>query len=169
MKMRGTRVPFFIAWIMDAEIIRKAVEQIIEGTDMYLVHLSVSPRQRISVLLDTDAGISIDECGYVNRHLVEALGPAMDDYDVEVSSPGLTEPFRITRQFVKHVGDDLQVVCTDGTRHKGLLVSADDTEIVLRTTRMVRQPGERKKSAETVNETLTRADIKSAKLIIKFK
>lgn len=154
---------------MDVEIIKKAVEQIIEGTDMYLVHLAVSPRQRITILLDKDAGISIDECVYVNRHLVEALAPEIDDYNLEVSSPGLTEPFRITRQYVKHIGNDIQVVCTDGTRHKGLLVSADDTEIVLRSTRMVRQPGEKKKSAETVNETLARADIKSAKLIITFK
>lgn len=154
---------------MDAGIIQQTVEQIIEGTELYLVHLSVSPRKRITVLLDKDQGISIDECVYVNRRLVEALAPEIEDYDLEVSSPGLTEPLRITRQYVKHIGEELSVIRTDGEKIKGTLISADDTEIVLSVTRMVRQPGGKKKTAETASVTVPRGEIKSAKLIITFK
>ena len=119
--------------------------------------------------IDKDPAIGIDECVDVNRKLVSMLAPEIEDYDLEVSSPGLTEPFLITRQYIKHVGEEINVLRQDGTRCKGLLIEADDRHIVLRTVKTVKDPATKKKSEAAVDTDIPREDIKSAKLIITFK
>ena len=154
---------------MDVKTIQQAVEQIIAGTGIYLVRAAVLPKQRIAVQIDRDPAIGIDECVDVNRKLVSMLAPEIEDYDLEVSSPGLTEPFLITRQYIKHVGEEINVLRQDGTRCKGLLIEADDRHIILRTVKTVKDPATKKKSEAAVDTDIPREDIKSAKLIITFK
>ncbi len=71
------------------EAIIELVSQYIQGTDIFLVEASVKPGNVIRVHVDRPEGISIDECVKISRHMNEMLDRDVEDYDLQVSSPGL--------------------------------------------------------------------------------
>ena len=139
---------------MTAEEIKSLVENRIEGTGIFLVEVAVRPGNIVRVLLDRPGGISIDECVEISKYLHGELDRDVEDYSLEVSSPGLGTPFRVKQQYDNCVGRDLDILLTEGTRLTGRLVRVEETEIVL-----------------TVNEKERRVafdEIKSAKETISF-
>lgn len=78
---------------------------------------------KIKVLIDSDAGISIDECGVLSRHFSKMVDESLftDDYELEVSSPGIGSPLVLERQYIKNIGKHLKVTARDGTQIKGKL------------------------------------------------
>ena len=114
------------------ETIKALVEQYIQGTDIFLVEVSVKPGNVILIHVDRPDGISIDECVKISRHLNEMLDRDVEDYALEVSSPGLGAPFKVKQQFEKNIGRKIDVLMTDGMRIKGELRSVSDTAIILR-------------------------------------
>ncbi len=139
---------------MKAEEIRSLVENRIEGTGIFLVEVAVRPGNTVRVLLDRPGGISIDECVAISKNLHSELDRDVEDYSLEVSSPGVGTPFRVKQQYDNSVGRDLEIVMTDGNRLAGRLVRVEGSEIVL-----------------TVNEKERRVafdEIKSAKENISF-
>ena len=153
---------------MNANSVQQAVEQIIENSDLFIVQVAVSASGRIVVELDKDHGITIDECVEISRRLHEALSPEIDDYQLEVSSPGLTAPLRVYRQYLKHIGDEVEVVTTSGVRYKGTLQQVETGQITLKTLRKVKAEGQKKASLEVQEPVIPFSDIKSTKLIVNF-
>lgn len=106
---------------------------------LYIVDLQVAGRQggrlKVTVLLDSDTGITIDECADISRQ----LGNQMDElnffgeapFTLEVSSPGVDFPLTFPRQYVRNVGRQLIVTLADGNVRKGRLESVADDHIVL--------------------------------------
>jgi ribosome maturation factor RimP len=108
------------------EKIRRCIFQVLEssegskGEGVYLVRLQVkgaAKHRKIEVLLDSDAGIRIDQCSFLSRRIREQLEtdtsqPVLsgEDFDLVVSSPGLGEPILVPRQYLRHAGHLLQVV-----------------------------------------------------------
>jgi len=113
------------------EAIIELVEQHIQGTDIFLVDVAVKPGNVIRVHVDRPDGISIDECVVISRHVHEMLDRDVEDYSLQVSSPGLGTPFKVKQQYEKNAGHNLDVLLSDGTRFSGKLQSVSDTGIVL--------------------------------------
>jgi ribosome maturation factor RimP len=141
--------------MIEVEHIKALIEQHIEGTGAFLVDVTVKPGNTIRVHLDTPEGISIEECAKVSRFLNEALDRDVEDYSLEVSSPGLSRPFRVKQQYEKNVGHPLEVLSVDGIKVKGILESLSDNGIVLKVGGQQKEIG--------FNE------IKTAKTVIEFK
>ena len=118
--------------MITTESITKLIVQNIEGSDVFLVEVLVKPGNAIRVHVDSPEGISIDECVKISRFVNESLDRDVEDYSLEVSSPGLGGNFRVIQQYEKNVGRDLDVLYTDGIKVKGKLVSVSDSGIVLR-------------------------------------
>lgn len=117
--------------MITTELIKKLIEKYIEGSDIFLVEVSVKQGNVIRVHVDTPEGISIDECVKISRYVNETLDRDQEDYSLEVSSPGLGGAFRVRQQYEKNVGRDIEVLFSDGIKVKGKLLSVSEQGIVL--------------------------------------
>jgi len=117
--------------MITTESITGLIAQHIEGSEVFLVEVLVKPGNAIRVHLDSPGGISIDECVKISRFVNESLDRDVEDYSLEVSSPGLGGSFRVKQQYEKNVGRDIEVLYTDGIKVKGKLVSVEEKGIVL--------------------------------------
>ena len=101
--------------------IRKLVEEQIDGTDLFIVDVKVNSANKITVLVDTHKGVTIDECISVSRHIEKNLDREVEDFELMVSSPGLDMPFHVLEQYVKNEGKKVAVVDNEGTKYQGIL------------------------------------------------
>jgi ribosome maturation factor RimP len=149
------------------QAISAMMEQLLEGnTDCFLVEVRIKPTNNIRVALDADAGISIEKCVAYNRKLYKQLeesGMYPDgNFSLEVSSPGLDEPLKMYRQYVKNTGRSVEVLLNDGTRTEGKMTLVNEKEIIVEETK-----GKNKKK-ELVQHHFPFDNIKSTKIQIVF-
>jgi ribosome maturation factor RimP len=156
---------------MNSETHIQALERKIEALissepGFFLVEVTIKPTNNIKVFIDGDEGVGIDKLVRYNRKLYkeieeEGMFPG-GDFSLEVSSPGLGEPLKLHRQYIKNVGRFVEVVNNDGTKIEGKLTGANETELLVEETK-----GKGKKM-EVVNHTIPLAEIKTTKVQIKF-
>jgi ribosome maturation factor RimP len=101
--------------------IEKIVNEFIKGKDIFLVSVRVSSSNRIMVIVDTMKGIIIDECVALHRHIEKNLDPDTEDYELQISSPGIDMPFGVIEQYYKNEGKQVEVVDNEGSRLTGYL------------------------------------------------
>lgn len=148
-------------------VLEKSITDLLEAEhDIFLVEIKVKPTNNVKVFVDADKGVSIDRLSRLNRALykeIEALGifPA-GGFSLEVSSPGLDEPLKLYRQYVKNTGRWVEVLQKDGTKIEGKLVSVAENEI------LVEEEKGSGKHKETVQRNILFENIKSTKIQIKF-
>ena len=105
----------------DKEYIKGLVEEFIKGTGLFLVAVKVSSANRITVLADKNDGITIDECVAIHRHIENNLDREKEDFELQVSSPGLDLPFGVIEQYYKNEGRKVEVIDNDGSKFTGIL------------------------------------------------
>jgi ribosome maturation factor RimP len=114
--------------IMVAEVLKDAPEH-------FLVSLLIKPTNNIKLLIDGDTGITIEQCVRFNRRLVPMIDEAgifpPGEYSLEVSSPGVDEPLKLHRQYVKNVGRTVQALLTNQTTLTGVLKEVTEATITL--------------------------------------
>ena len=134
--------------------------------DVFLVDIRIKPTNNVKVFVDADKGMNIEKLVQYNRRLYKELEESGffpgGDFSLEISSPGLDEPLKLYRQYLKNIGRYVEVIKKDGTRVEGKLVSATENEIMLEEER-----GKNKKK-ELVLHTILFNDIKTTKIQIKF-
>ena len=144
---------------------KKLSELLTELPGYFLVEISVKPTNNIRVFVDADQGAGIDQLSKLNRALYkwveENLFPN-GDFSIEVSSPGLDEPLKLDRQYLKNIGRMVEIVLKNGLKKEGKLISVSENEIVIE-----EEKGNKKKK-ELVQYSLPYPDIKTTKIQIKF-
>jgi ribosome maturation factor RimP len=140
--------------MITTESITKLVEQHIKGSDIFLVEVLVKPGNAIRVHVDRPESISIDECVKISRFINESLDRDVEDYSLEVSSPGLGGSFRVRQQYEKNLDRDIEVLYTDGIKVTGRLESVSEKGITLK--------------VNGDDEEIRFEEIKTAKAIISF-
>ncbi|MPR35451.1 ribosome maturation factor RimP [Salmonirosea aquatica] len=115
--------------------------------------------QKLMILLDSDEGITIQECADISRNLDEALEAFGEAYTLEVSSPGLDQPLRLPRQYQKNVGRNLKVTLATGQTLTGTLVEVKEGSIVLQL------PAPRKKPKTPAEESALRPEIELESIV----
>ncbi len=153
--------------MISAQTIQQLIESLPELEKFFIVDIKVSKDNVITIKADTDAGITIDECGDLSHAIEEHLDREQEDYELEVSSPGLTEPLRILRQYVKNIGKEVDIVMVDGEKIKGTIAAANETSVTIEETHTEKQNGKRVKV--TTQNSYNFCDIKQTKLKITFK
>jgi ribosome maturation factor RimP len=121
---RGPESPILLSVfgiMIDKEYIKNLVGEFIKGTGLFLVAVKVSSTNRITVLADKKEGITIDECVSIHRHIENNLDREKEDFELQVSSPGLDLPFGVIEQYYKNQGRKVEVVENDGTKFTGIL------------------------------------------------
>jgi ribosome maturation factor RimP len=130
--IRGPEVPCFIADCMiDAKQIEQIVTEKIQGTEIFLVQITVSTSNQVHVFLDTPKGISIDECVEISRHVEQSIDREIEDYALEVSSPGIGDPLRVIGQYLKLIEGTIEVLFLNGVKIQGVLKAVTDTNFTM--------------------------------------
>lgn len=152
---------------------RNKVEQLLndflaEREDLFLIDLKISAGDDVTVILDGDNGVSLQDCLDASRAIEFNMNRDEHDFSLQVMSAGLSEPLSTPRQFRKNIGRDLDVLLNDSTKTEGELVKVDDEKITLLL--RYRKPKEIGKGKIDVEEEkeIEYKDIKKALVTIKF-
>ena len=154
---------------IDSQI--KAIEQKVMALmdpdpENFLVEVKVRPGNNIKIFVDADRGISIDKLAHYNRSLYRQIEESglfpNNDFSLEISSPGLDEPLKLRRQYLKNIGRYIEVILKSGIKKEGKLIAASDEGI------MVEEEIGNKKKKEILQHSLLFDDIKTTKIQIKF-
>lgn len=150
------------------EEIRKQTEPLL-ASGQFVVDVLVSSKhgpRKITVIVDGDEGMGIDDCADISRSLSKYLDESglvqEDNYLLEVSTPGLDQPLKMKRQYRKNIGRSLKVKLKERTT-EGKLTEVTDDNIVI-----VEERGSGKKK-ELTNVSIPFSDIEKAFVMISFK
>ncbi|MBW6536352.1 MAG: ribosome assembly cofactor RimP [Mariniphaga sp.] len=156
-----------------ANMVNKAkIEELVKeklDEKAFLVDVQVSASNVIKVFVDSFDGLTIDQCVKINRHLENSLDRETEDFELQVSSPGLTESFRVKEQYLKNAGREVEIVTTDGTKRSGLLKEVKPEFVLLETSAREKVEGHKKKQLVVREHQIEYSDIKSAKVVVSFK
>ncbi len=136
---------------------------------MFLVDVTVNERNVINIFVDNFDGLTIEQCVAISRHVEHSFDREEEDFELHVSSPGLTEGFKVKEQYLKYTGRNIEVVTADGDKLEGKLLEAGDDGIVLETSTREKVEGHKKKQLIVRKHSLKYDEIKSAKAVISFK
>jgi len=153
--------------MVQKERIKKLVEDNL-GERMFLVDFKVSRTNVINVFVDGMDGISIEQCVALSRLIESNLDRETEDFELEVSSAGLGQPFKVIQQYYKNVGKEIEIVANDGVKREGVLkdVSADGITLISESSKKIE--GSKKKHIVIEELKYMFKDIKSAKEVITF-
>jgi ribosome maturation factor RimP len=136
--------------------------------DQFLVDVTISSGNVIHIMVDCDTAISINQIVEISRFVESNLDREAEDFELSVFSAGLTEPFRLIRQYKKNKNKEIEVLLTNGQKLNGLLIGAEDLGIDLEVTKKEKVEGSKKKELVTKIQHLEYSEIKEAKKILKF-
>jgi len=155
--------------MISKDTIYQVVEQFLVDTDYFLVDVKVTPDNRVMVEIDSFEGVKIDFCAELNRHIESQIDREIEDYDLEVGSAGLTEPFKVMKQYEKNIGNEVETLTKDGKKFTGILMEVLEKEFILEIEKSEKPEGAKRKILVTENLTFPYDDIKTTKYIIRFK
>ena len=163
----GLKAPSFIQFLHKRMIEEERVQQLAREKVLelggFLVSAKVSEQNVINVFVDKAVGISVRECLQISRYIENELDREIEDFDLSVSSPGLTNPFLVKEQYQKNKGKDIIVKLKNGKKVRGKLLAFND-DITLETSKKVK--GKKEKKIEEI--IISSKEIKETKIIIKI-
>ena len=154
--------------MIDKKIVEQLVDQWLEGKEYFLTDLTVSPDNRIVVEIDHEEGVWIEDCVELSRFIESGLDRETEDFELEVGSAGIGQPFKVLRQYEIHQGDDVEVLTADGRKLKGELKEAGDTDFTIVVSRKVKPEGAKRPVMIDEDVTLKYDEIKYTKYLIEF-
>lgn len=155
--------------MLDRSIVNQIVDSYLQGSEYYLVDLKVTSDNRIQVEIDSLNGISLDDCVTLSRYIESKLDREKDDYELEVSSAGLSSPFKVLKQYEKNIGKEIEVLTTEGRKRTGILNSVTTDAIGMTIEKTIKEEGAKRKKNIQEEITISFNNIKTTKLIIRFK
>jgi ribosome maturation factor RimP len=152
--------------MIDKERIGTLVSGILSD-DLFLVDITVSKSNAICIFIDSFKNLMIDDCIAVSRYVEGNLDRETEDFELQVSSPGVGQPFKVRQQFLKNVGRQIELSTDDGKVLKGKLSSASESGIIIST--RIKEKTETGKSREVARDLFFEyGAIKSAMTIAAF-
>ncbi len=155
--------------MIDKTRVQALVEEWLDGKDYFLTDLTVTADDCITVEIDHADGVWIEDCVQLSRFIEDHLSRDEEDYELEVGSAGLGQPFKVLRQWQNHVGKQVEVVTADGRKLKGELQEASADSITLAVRQKVQVEGKKRPVWQDVPVTVAMAEVKSGRYVIDFK
>ena len=155
--------------MIDKNVVARIVSEWLEDKDYFLVDVTVSPDDKIVVEIDHADGVWIDDCVELSRFIETKLSREEEDYELEVGSAGIGQPFKVLQQYIIHIGRDVEVMTKDGKKYTGVLKEVDDNKFTVSVlTKMKLEGAKRPKLVEQLL-SFTYDEIKYTKYLISFK
>ena len=142
-------------------------EKISDRDDLFLVSVKYAPSVKLSILVDGDKGINIQDCAAISRHVgfhLEEENIIDAAYNIEVSSPGVDTPLILDRQYIKNIGREISVKLVSGEKHEGELINYTPEGILIKES--IKEKGKKAIIQETFFDL---NNIIETKVLISFK
>ena len=155
--------------MIDRNVVNGIVNEWLEDKDYFLVDVSVSPDDKIVVEIDHAEGVWIDDCVELSRFIESKLDREQEDYELEVGSAGIGQPFKVLKQYLIHIGKEVEVLTKEGKKLEGVLKEANEENMTLTIRKKVKPEGAKRPKMVEEDMTYTYNDIKYTKYLISFK
>ena len=155
--------------MIDKSKVETIVNEWLVGKDYFLTDISVSPDDRIVVEIDHKEGVWIDDCVQLSQYIEARLDRDTEDYELEVGSAGIGQPFKVHRQYENHIGEQVEVLTDAGEKLKGTLKEVSDGNFTVNTRVKFKPEGAKRAKMIDEHRTMAYTDVKFTRAVINFK
>ena len=155
--------------MINKETVKALTEEWLQGNEYFLVDINFVADDRIVIEIDHADGVWIEDCADLSRFLQEKLGEEQGEYELEVGSAGLGQPFKVAQQYQNHIGDMVEVLEQDGKKVQGILKAVDGQNFTVTVQEKQKQEGKKRPVLVDVDKTYQMNGVKYAKYLLAFK
>lgn len=155
--------------MIDKNKVKDLVAEWLEGKEYFLVDASVDDQNKITVEIDHKDGVWIEDCCELSRFIEEHFDRDVEDFELEVGSAGIGQPFKVLQQYINSIGYDVELMTAEGKKMEGYMKSADEQGFVVTVEEKQRIEGKKRPQIVEVDKTFGYDDVKWVKNIIDFK
>ena len=155
--------------MIDRQQVIDLTNEWLASKEYFLVDVAISKDDKITVEIDHAEGVWIEDCAELSRHIENGLSRDAEDYELEVGSAGLGQPFKVLQQYKNHVGLEVEVLTKDGKKLKGILKDAAEENFVVTVTKKEKVEGMKRPQLVEEDLCFSYDDVKYTKYIINFK
>lgn len=155
--------------MINKDTVRSIVEEWLDGKEYFLVNIEISPDDRIVVEIDHADGVWIEDCVELSRFIEDHLSRDEEDYELEVGSAGLGQPFKVAQQYHCFVGKDVEVLDADGKKYKGVLKAVEGNDFTVTVQEKQKVEGKKRPQLVDTDHTFQMDKVKYTKYLINFK
>ncbi|MGP1552978.1 MAG: ribosome assembly cofactor RimP [Prevotella intermedia] len=155
--------------MIDKNVVKKLVDEWLEGKEYFLVDIQISADARIVVEIDHADGVWIEDCVELSKFIEERLSRDEEDYELEVGSAGLGQPFKVPQQYINFIGKEVEVLDQDRRKIRGILKSVEGEKFVVSVNEKVQVEGKKRPVKMDVDHEYDMNEVKYTKYIISFK
>lgn len=154
--------------MIEKKKVQEIVEEWLVSKEYFLVDVEVTPDDRIVVEIDHADGVWIEDCVALSRYIEEHLSRDEEDYELEVGSAGLGQPFKVEQQYINCIGKEVETLDAGGKKHKGILKSVEGRTFTVTTKEKQKTEGKKRPVMADVDHTFSMDEVKYCKYIINF-
>ncbi|GAB6950199.1 ribosome assembly cofactor RimP [Hoylesella timonensis] len=155
--------------MIDKSVVKAVVEEWLQDKEYFLVDIEVSPDDKIVVEIDHVDGVWIEDCVELSRYIESRLSRDEEDYELEVGSAGLGQPFKVPQQYINFIGKEVEVLDRDGKKVQGTLKSVNGNDFVVAVDEKVKIEGKKRPEIQSVDHAFQMDQVKYTKYLISFK
>ncbi len=155
--------------MISKNVVEGIVNEWLEDKEYFLVDVTVSPDDKIVVEIDHAEGVWIDDCVELSRFIESKLDREEEDFELEVGSAGIGQPFKVLQQYLIHIDKEVEVLTKEGKKLEGVLKEADADHFVVTIQKKVKPEGAKRPVWVDEDLTFTYDEIKYTKYLISFK
>ena len=155
--------------MIDKNVVKKLVDEWLEGKEYFLVDIQISTDAKIVVEIDHADGVWIEDCVELSKFIEERLSRDEEDYELEVGSAGLGQPFKVPKQYINFIGKEVEVLDQDRRKIRGILKSVEGEKFVVSVNEKVQVEGKKRPVKMDVDHEYDMNEVKYTKYIISFK
>lgn len=154
--------------MIDKNQVKSLVEEWLADKDYFLVDIQISNDDRIVVEIDHADGVWIEDCVELSKFIEDRLSRDEQDYELEVGSAGLGQPFKVEQQYVNCIGKDVEVLTAEGKKAKGILKAVDGRQFTVTVEEKVKVEGKKRPQLQKVDREFSMDAVKYCKYLLKF-
>lgn len=154
--------------MIDKNVVKKLVEEWLQDKEYFLVSIEISPDDRIVVEIDHADGVWIEDCVALSKYIEDHLNRDEEDYELEVGSAGLGQPFKVPQQYINFIGKEVVVLDADGKKVKGILKAVEGNDFTVGVEEKVKVEGKKRPVKQEVDHVYQMDKVKYTKYIISF-
>lgn len=155
--------------MIDKNVVKTVVEEWLQDKEYFLVDIEVSTDDRIVVEIDHADGVWIEDCVSLSRFIEGRLNRDEEDYELEVGSAGIGQPFKVEQQYINCIGKNVEVLAADGKKMEGVLKSVDGRQFVVTVSEKQKVEGKKRPQLVEVEKEFSMDEVKYCKYLINFK
>jgi len=154
--------------MIEKKKVQEIVEEWLNDKEYFLVDVEVTPDDRIVVEIDHADGVWIEDCVALSRFIEERLSRDEEDYELEVGSAGLGQPFKVEQQYINCIGKEVEVLTPESKKLKGTLIKVEGRNFTITTKEKQKVEGKKRPVMVDVEHTFSMDEVKYCKYVINF-